>query len=115
MEIGYGDWSIMKHVFLDDKYYVGYEVVESLRRPSTNSQEFHIVKDLSEVTEKGDLLLVRDVMMHWPNSQIDYFIKNILPNFKYALLTNDDTTEKPNPDIKLGQWRKLNLYMIDHL
>jgi hypothetical protein len=79
----------MQHILLEHKTYLGFEVVEQIRRPNTYNREFRIVKGLREVNESGDLLIVRDVMMHWPTSEITYFIENILPRFRYALLTND--------------------------
>ena len=32
VEIGFGDWEMMQHILLEHKTYVGYEVVESLKR-----------------------------------------------------------------------------------
>ena len=78
-------------------------------RPSAPNREYRLIKGLRDVNETGDLLIVRDVMMHWPNSEIQYFTDNILPNFRYALLTNGYNTEPVNYDIKPGQYRHLNL------
>lgn len=62
--------------------------------------------------ESGDLLILRDVMQHWPNADIDYLIENILPSFKYALLTNDYSPSPVNNDISPGQYRGINLSKI---
>ena len=51
-------------------------------------------------------------MQHWPTSEIDYFIENILPRFKFALLTNDFATYAVNPDIQPGRYRAINLAKI---
>jgi hypothetical protein len=53
-------------------------------------------------------------MMHWPSSEIDYFIKSILPRFKYALLTND-STEGDYKDILPGNYRQINLEKIESI
>jgi hypothetical protein len=70
------------------------------------------VKGLRDVNETGDLLIVRDVMMHWPASEIHYFVDNILPRFRYGLLTNDFTPIEQLRDINPGQFRPLNLNFI---
>lgn len=51
-------------------------------------------------------------MQHWPTPEIDYFIDNILPNFRYALLTNDYTPATVNYDINPGGYRPINLARI---
>jgi hypothetical protein len=93
VEIGFGDWEIMQHILLEHKTYIGYEVVEQIKRESAYHLEYRIVKGLRDVNETGDLLIVRDVMMHWPASEVLYFVDNILPRYRYALLTNDYTPD----------------------
>ena len=93
---------MMQHILLEHKTYVGFEVVEQIRRESAYNREYRIVKGLREVNESGDLLIVRDVMMHWPKSEIDYFIETILPRFRYALLTNDYSPAQDFKDINPG-------------
>ena len=87
-------------------------MVEQIRRTSGRGREYRIVKDLRDVNETGDLIIVRDVMQHWPNAEIDYFIENILPRFRYALLTNDYTPSQGNHDIAPGGYRPINLERI---
>jgi hypothetical protein len=91
---------------------VGFEVVEQIRRQSGRGREYRIVKGLRDVNETGDLIIVRDVMQHWPTPEIDYFIENILPRFRYALLTNDYTPTQGNYDISPGGYRPINLEKI---
>ena len=43
---------------------------------------------------KGDLLIVNNEFLNrFSNSEIQYFIDNILSNFKYALITSQQPTE----------------------
>jgi hypothetical protein len=112
VEIGFGDWEMMQHILLEHKSYIGFEVVQQIKRESTYNLEYRIVKGLREVNESGDLLIVRDVMQHWPTPEIDYFIDNILPNFRYALLTNDYAPQQNNYDISPGGYRPINLARI---
>jgi hypothetical protein len=91
VEIGFGDWEMMQHILLEHKTYIGYEVVQQIMRKSEHNLEYRLEKTLRDVNDTGDLLIVRDVMMHWPRSEIEYLKNNILPRFRYALLSNDYT------------------------
>ena len=59
--------------------------------------------------KQGDLLVVKDVIQHWPNKEVKFLIDNILPNFKYVLVTNDYHPSNSNSDIKFGRLRAINL------
>ena len=48
-------------------------------------------------------------MQHWPTPEIDYFVANILPRFRFALLTNDYSPNPEFPNITPGQYRPINL------
>ena len=37
----------------------------------------------------ADLLIAKDILMHLPNSDVFYFLSNILPKLKCALITHD--------------------------
>ena len=54
-------------------------------------------------------MIVKDVLQHWPNHDIQYFLKNILPKFRYALITNDYKENAMNWDINIGGYRPINL------
>lgn len=105
---------MMQHILLQHKTYIGFEVVEAIKRKSQGNLEYRIVKGLKEVNQTGDLLIVRDVMQHWPTPEIDYLIDNILPNFRYAVLTNDYTAAEQNYDIQPGGYRPINLDKIQN-
>lgn len=66
------------------------------------------MNDIEDFDESGDLLIIKDVLMHWPNAKIKYFMENVVPRFKYVLLTSDYTI-KPRKDIPYGLWRGINL------
>ena len=92
-----------------DKLYIGYDVVESLRRPNETNRKFVIYKNIHDFNETGDLLLAKQVIQHWPSREIEFFMTNIIQKFKYALITNDYTEDPNYPDINYGQYRPINL------
>ena len=78
-------------------------------RESKKNYKFNLIKNIREIKESGDLLVCRDVMQHWPTSEINWFIKELVPRFKYALLTNDYTPNKNFGDTSIGGYRSINL------
>ena len=121
VDLGCGDWQIMSNINIpDNKAYKGYDVVSSVQQANIKkfakpNIQFYIIQDLEYFKRKkvyGDLLIVKDVLQHWPNKEINYFFKNILPNFKYALITNSIMPNLPsliNRDISLGEFRPIRL------
>ena len=55
------------------------------------------------------MIIIKDVLIHFPNKNIQYLINHILPNFKYALITNDFSSTNNNVEIQKGQFRTVDL------
>jgi len=117
-DLGCGDWQLMELVNMPpNKEYFGFDVVSSViegdrKKYKKANVHFQTISGFSDFkNKKGDLLIVKDVLMHLPNILIHYFIDNILPNFKYALITHDISGIKTenNKNIEIGQWRPLDL------
>ena len=60
------------------------------------------------VLPKADLLLCKDVLIHLPNKKIQEFI-DVLPQYKYALITNSIDTFGLNTDILPTEYRGVDL------
>ncbi|MBY0263807.1 MAG: hypothetical protein K2P90_00010 [Holosporales bacterium] len=113
VDLGCGDWQLMEKIRIPhDKFYKGFDVVHSVindniqKHQRTNVQFYHIheLKKFQNVT--GDLLIVKDVLIHWPIKTILFFLQDILPHFKYALLTGDYGS---NSDKEMGSYSPLDL------
>ena len=87
-----------------EKTYTGIDTVEEsvrVNKRKYNSHRysnyfFHHLVELMELKFqfKGDLLIVNNEFLNrFSNSEIQYFIDNILSNFKYALITSQQPTE----------------------
>lgn len=94
--------------FYPDRHYIGYDVVPKLMRPNTTNKEFRLYSNIRELNQTADLLICRQVMQHWPNSEITYFMDEVVPRFKYALIGNDEGPAD-RPDIPFGGWAPVNL------
>lgn len=117
-DLGCGDWQLMSTINIPtDKQYFGFDVVKTviennIKNYSNKNVHFSPIKNLEEFYKySGDLLIVKDVLQHLPNDQIIYFRDNILPKFKYALITNDYSLDSidNNKNVKYGEWRPLDL------
>lgn len=113
---------MMEHLTIpDDKSYTGYDVVRSvidanILKHKKSNIKFEFINSIDDIKSVcADLFIIKDVMIHWPNDKIVYFLKNILPNYKYALIVNDYTTDcyndgdRCNKDIKLGEFRPVDV------
>ena len=122
-DIGCGDWQFSNEIYkcLNISYY-GYDCVEHII--NNNIQKYrhvpnyhfkHINGDniLSQLDCKEyDLLILKDVIQHWPNTKIISFLQKLVKttSFKYILLVNDHTSQE-NTDIAYGWYRPLNWHL----
>ena len=111
LDIGCGDWRLGEHYNLEGKSYTGIDVsAEALKIARSRSkkntmflQNDAVIMDWQPV----DLVLIKDVLQHLPNSSIRDVMANIFLNAKYAIICNDYWPD--NRDIELGGYRGLNL------
>jgi len=94
IDYGCGDWQFSQLIDWSGVEYIGIDCVKTLiDRHNTNFKttniNFEHVENLNDFfTYTGDLLLVKDVLQHWLNDEIVYFLDNIINNFNYILITN---------------------------
>ena len=120
VDIGCGDWNLMREIRIPEHIkYLGLDIVdhviaENQSRYARKNIKFESVDTLEELSKyKGDLLILKDVMQHWNKEKILYAIKNIIPNFKYAILVNA-ISEKYTVglDAQTGPHRNLDLEAV---
>lgn len=116
VDLGSGDWRLMATIEIpENKKYKGFDLVKKViditsknySKPNVSFYHIHKLKDL--INEKADMLVIKDVMQHWGNNEIKYFLENILPNYKYALITNDYKKDALNEDIKSAHFRPIDI------
>lgn len=115
-DLGCGDWRLMSTINIPAfKTYKGFDIVKSVidndaKKYKKSNVEFYHIASLKEFKDqKGDLLIAKDILMHLPNKDVEYFIQHVLPNFKYALITHDYKENEPNVDIEAGMFRVIDL------
>ena len=95
VDIGCGDWELMKTIHIPDRIkYLGLDIVdhiiaENQKKYAKNNIKFTAINDVTDLSSyKGDLLIIKDVLQHWEKDKIIYAMNNIIPNFKYAIIVN---------------------------
>ena len=94
IDYGCGDWQSSKFIDWSSYQYLGIDCVSSVIESNTNAYksnnvQFMHISSLEEFfTHKADLLIIKDVLQHWINNEIVFFLEKIKSNFKYILITN---------------------------
>jgi hypothetical protein len=120
VDFGCGDWQIMRHVKLPEKVkYIGLDISDYIIQK--NNKKYAIPGKIEfvaldenylEQTQKfkADLLIVKNVLELWPTSNIQEFLSNILPHYKYALFKTKYNPKNTNENIEINiSDRPLNL------
>ena len=94
LDIGCGDWEIMRHFnFNNDEKYTGIDCVKSVINNNNNKYRNNninfIQEDISLKEFKNyDLIIIKDVIQHWEDKQILKYFNNIINNNKFIYCIN---------------------------
>ncbi|PWI29534.1 SAM-dependent methyltransferase [Flavobacteriaceae bacterium LYZ1037] len=112
-DLGCGDFNIGKHLTKYTKKYIAIDIVEKLivrnqKRYQEDNLEFLCLDIIKDNLPAGDCLIIRQVLQHLSNIDIQSFIKKIAL-YKYIILTEHIPlgTFTPNKDIISGQGIRL--------
>jgi hypothetical protein len=115
VDYGCGDWQFSRLINWGEATYTGLDIVDSVvQRNTTNygsdSISFQTIKPGESKLPKGDLLISKDVLQHLAEAEIQAFIRDVLPRYKFALITNCVIpVETLNASIVSGEFRPLDL------
>ncbi len=116
VDVGCGDWQFSRLIDWGEATYLGVDVVDTVVQ--TNQQRFAterisfktIQPGSNDAIPSGDLLIIKDVLQHLPDDDVHAFVRNVLPRFRFALVTNCILpTEAINAPIASGGFRPLDL------
>ena len=115
LDFGCGDWQFSRLIKWGDIQYTGVDIASSVidrnnRRFRSNKISFQKIEPRIFELPEADLLISKDVLQHMPRVDIDLFLKDVLPKYKFALITNCSTpVDILNIDISAGEFRPLDL------
>ena len=108
-DLGCGDFNIGKQLLKYTEKYIAVDIVENLitRNKALFKEynlEFHCLDIVEDDLPKADCIILRQVLQHLSNAEIETIIKK-LSNYKYVILTEHISTGnfEPNKDIISGQ------------
>lgn len=118
LDIPCGDFNWMKEIDLSflDNYY-GADIVQALiennqKKYAKGNTSFMILDLVNQDLPQADLILCRDVFVHFRFSEIRNAIKNFKRSGAKYLLTTTFTKRRPNTNFShLYDWRTLNLQL----
>ena len=112
-DLGCGDFNIGKHLTKYSKKYIAIDIVEKLinRNKSLYKEdnlEFHCLDVSKDELPTGDCIILRQVLQHLSNTEIQNVLKKIA-GYKYIILTEHIPFDNfiPNKDIISGQGIRL--------
>jgi len=112
-DLGCGDFNIGKQLVKHTKKYIGVDIVTALINYNKKTfieanLEFYCLDIAVDVLPKGDCVILRQVLQHLSNKEIQSIIKK-LNNFKYVILTEHIPNGNfiANKDIISGQGIRL--------
>ena len=113
LDIPCGDFNWMQRVDLQNKNYIGADIVEQIiKKNKKKYQEKNIKFKELDLTcsslPQSDVVITRDCLVHLSYNDIYNSIKNIKLSKSRYLLTTTNSECNINCDIATGEWRKLN-------
>jgi hypothetical protein len=115
VDAGCGDWQFSRLIDWSGIDYLGIDVspvvLQRIVRDAAPNIRF-VEGDIRTLEQPGaDLLIMKDVLQHWPNADIQALIPKFA-RYRFCLITNGSSAEvlpKLNQDIQAGQWRPVDL------
>jgi SAM-dependent methyltransferase len=113
VDIGCGDWQFSRLIDWGNIDYLGIDtvpaVIEANRKRFGTRYNFMCLDVTCDDLPAGELLLIKDVLQHWPNAVIQRFLPR-LAQYRYVILTNDGYPSTTlNTDIRMTGYRPLDL------
>jgi SAM-dependent methyltransferase len=122
VDIGCGDWQFSRFIDFSAVRYYGFDVVKSVVKRNkllfeSESVTFHEMPDILDNIPTADLLIMKDVLQHLPDSDIEHYKINLFNRFPKCLISNSyEKIDTPkNIDIESGGFRCLDLNDVPYL
>ena len=114
LDIPCGDYFWMNHMDLPIEQYIGADIVapliaENQSKYARSGREFRIIDLLRDPLPTVDLILCRDCLVHFSNSDVLSALHQMKASGSTYMLTTTYPEKRQNIDILTGQWRPVNL------
>ena len=114
LDIPCGDFFWMRECATGVETYIGADIVPDMvrklnRRFAASNRRFEVFNICEDTLPKVDLILCRDMLVHFSSRDIKRAIANLKRSGSTYLLATTFTNRDQNVDISTGDWRPLNL------
>jgi SAM-dependent methyltransferase len=119
IDIGCGDWQFSKFIDWSNYNYIGLDCVQSVI--DTNNSKYgkenikfaycDVFNNADTVPNNCDVIILKDVLIHWPNEYIRTFLPILKQKCKYLLTINTNGQTVDDYNINLGDFRRLSCNM----
>ena len=117
LDIGCGDFTVGKKIFLNSKRYIACDVVTELieynkKKYKYSNLEFLDIDASDDITlPEADIIILRQVLQHLSNQKIKLILNKIQNNYKYLIICEHLPLGNfiPNLDIKTGDLSRIFL------
>lgn len=115
VDVGSGDWQFSRLINWGEVDYKGLDIVPSVvertqKKYGKDTVSFQLIKPGETDLPKADLLIIKDVLQHMNTKAVEKFIKEAVPRYKFALITNCVAPDSDiNIEIEDGGFRPLDL------
>jgi hypothetical protein len=116
LDIPCGDYWWMKEVNLNLDQYIGADVVAQLisdnnEKYGASNRQFECLDITTDKLPRTDLILCRDLLVHFTNREVFRSIQNIRSSNSTYLLMTTFTGIEENIDIVSGEWRPIDFQL----
>ncbi len=113
LDIGCGDWQLMRCIDLHAVQYLGVDVAQSMidknrERFASPNVQFELLDPPEQEFPRFDLAIIKDVLQHLPYAAAAELLRNAVRSCRWVLVTNDYVLEN-NRDIEVGDYRPINM------
>lgn len=112
LDLPCGDFNWMRTVAFNNIRYIGADIVDDLiisNQTNYPDKEFVNLDLLTDRLPKVDLIICRDCLGHFPTRSVRQALFNICESKSKYLLTTNFPDHSSEIDIKMGEWRPINL------
>lgn len=114
LDIPCGDWNWMNMVDLSKVSYEGWDIVNELILENQQKYEkanirFLTCDALKTALPRTDLIIARDLIIHFPTKAIWSFLENVVRSCSRYILKGRYLSEYVNQEIEFGGFRPVNL------
>ena len=107
IDYGCGDWQFSQYINWNGVDYLGLDIVDSVIDSNKNkfpNYSFVCDIDIFNYLDGKELIIIKDVLMHWPDDEIEKFLDKLIKYNIWILLVNSAKNQPTKRKLKIGHY-----------